>query len=72
MSGDRLKYIAVKLHRCTVFLTTEEAERLLRLGPELYGEAIEKGRAALKIRRGTGERNNYVVRKLPSSRFDIV
>jgi len=50
MPGDRLKYIEIKLRRCTVYLTVDEAERLLQLNPDLYGEAIRRGKASLRAR----------------------
>jgi hypothetical protein len=45
-----MKYIEIPLTKCTVFLTKDELSYLLQQEPQLYKEALSRGKCILRKR----------------------
>lgn len=45
------RYIEIKLAKCTLFLTQEEIQKLLKNEPAIWGEALKRGKYILRSRK---------------------
>lgn len=45
-----MKYIEVKLPKCTVFITSEEVQEMLKQNPSIYKKGLKRGKGILRHR----------------------
>ncbi|TEB08621.1 hypothetical protein Psch_02187 [Pelotomaculum schinkii] len=51
-----MKFIEIKLPKCTLFLLPDELNRLLQQDPDLFAKGIKRGKGILRARQAM-ERN---------------
>jgi hypothetical protein len=50
------RYIEIQLPKCKVFLTPEEINYMLQRNPEMFAEAIRRGKGILRARKARERR----------------
>lgn len=47
---DQCNYIEIQLVKCVIFLTPAEVNQLLQKDPELFAQALKRGKGILRVR----------------------
>ena len=58
----RHRLVEIKLPGCVIFLKPEEVQRLLAQDPELWTEAIRRGKAILRARQAQARQSKVPAR----------